>query len=71
MRFVEWSIGADPDRPAPTRHSACKICTAISPVSTVLQGPDEWALRHAGRTGHREFREIVSADLIARPKEER
>ncbi|MFE3068543.1 hypothetical protein [Streptomyces sp. NPDC059247] len=70
LRFTTWTIGADPDRPAPARYASCKECEAMSSVSTVLSEPDLWALEHAGRTGHRGFREVVSADLIARPAEE-
>ncbi|MFJ9428345.1 hypothetical protein ACIRQY_01670 [Streptomyces sp. NPDC101490] len=67
LRFARWTIGADPARPAPARYASCKECEQCSPVSTILREPDLWALEHAGRTGHRE---VVSADLIARPAEE-
>ncbi|MFJ6104814.1 hypothetical protein ACIQHY_27890 [Streptomyces sp. NPDC092359] len=70
LRFATWTIGADPDRPAPARYASCREGEQCSPVSTILSEPDLWALEHAGRTGHRAYREVVSADLIARPAEE-
>lgn len=71
LRFVTWTLTADPDRPPPVRHITCKECGELSDKGTDRETPEMWALEHSGRTGHTEYRETVSADLITRPVQER
>jgi hypothetical protein len=70
LRFVTWTLTADPDRPPPVRHISCKECGELSRKGTDRETPERWALEHSGRTGTA-YRETVSADLITRPVQER
>ncbi|MFF6870257.1 hypothetical protein [Streptomyces sp. NPDC012450] len=70
LRHALWTIGPDPDRTLPVLYTACKDCTERSPATTDRAASDLWALEHAGRTGHRRYREWVSVDLYARPANE-
>ncbi|MFB8101208.1 DUF7848 domain-containing protein [[Kitasatospora] papulosa] len=70
LRHALWTIGPDPDRDPPAMYAACKDCTEQGPVGTDRAACDMWALEHAGRTGHRRYRECVSVDLYARPANE-
>lgn len=68
-RYAEWIIGADrgEDAPPPVRHLECTTCRERSEACTSQLGPDAWALRHAARSGHRGFRETVTALLRVAP----
>ncbi|MFE0699104.1 hypothetical protein [Streptomyces sp. NPDC058872] len=63
LRFDTWVLRAAEDRPAPVRYIACQDCEDTSPVDTQQAPPETWALAHSGRTGHRRYREVVSAEL--------
>lgn len=70
LRFVNWRLAADPDRPPPVRHISCKECGERSGTGTDRETPEMWALEHSGRMGHTAYRETVSADLITHPVQE-
>ncbi|MER7908712.1 hypothetical protein [Streptomyces sp. NPDC096068] len=70
LGHVLWTIGPDPDRNPPVLYAKCKDCAEQSPATTDRAASDLWALEHAGRTGHRRYRECVSVDLYARPVNE-
>lgn len=65
-RYVDWTIDADHDQPT-QRRIECASCPAASGDSPGQLGPEDWALKHAGATGHRDYREIGIAHLHARP----
>ncbi|ROQ69155.1 hypothetical protein EDD93_3652 [Streptomyces sp. 840.1] len=72
MRFVEWTIGAPRgEAPRPVWRIRCCApgCEEESDPSPSHLAPDNWALQHAGRTGHTEFEELVRCRLVATPKE--
>ncbi|QCX81300.1 hypothetical protein C9F11_38585 [Streptomyces sp. YIM 121038] len=68
-RYVDWTLDSDPEQPT-QRRIECASCPAASGDSPGQLGPDQWALRHAGDTGHRDYREIAIAHLHARPADE-
>lgn len=69
LRRAPWTLS--PDRregtPPPARFITCKACRAKSPPSYIQAAPDAWAIAHTGETGHREFREVVTAHLRVSP----
>ncbi|GGV45441.1 hypothetical protein [Streptomyces spectabilis] len=65
-RYVDWSLGTDPEQPL-QRRIECASCSAASGDSPGQLGPEQWALRHAAATGHRDFQEIAVAYLRATP----
>lgn len=69
--FAEWTIGPERDEEghmtAPLREVQCRDCQKISESSPEQGETDLWALRHAGLTGHRGYREITTANLAVRP----
>ncbi|MFF9348557.1 hypothetical protein [Streptomyces sp. NPDC014734] len=69
IRYAEWSIGADrsENAPPPIRQVECVNCGERSETCTSQLGPDSWALRHAGLSGHGAYREIVTAYLRVTP----
>ncbi|WP_371772632.1 hypothetical protein [Streptomyces sp. NBC_01438] len=74
MRFVEWTIGAPRgELPQTVIVVRClePACTATSEPSPSHIGPDHWALKHAGRTGHTAYEEVARCRLVATPKEAR
>ncbi|MFE7804032.1 hypothetical protein ACFU51_05060 [Streptomyces sp. NPDC057430] len=68
LRHATWTIGADREAPEPpARFVTCKGCEARSEPSTAQADTDAWALKHAGQTGHRTYREFAAAHLRAYP----
>ncbi|WP_151898239.1 MULTISPECIES: hypothetical protein [unclassified Streptomyces] len=64
IREAEWVIGADRSEgapPSPIRETECTTCQERSAASCEQPGPDLWAIRHAARTRHTGFREVVTA----------
>ncbi|MFJ6459636.1 hypothetical protein ACIQM0_00920 [Streptomyces sp. NPDC091387] len=72
MRFVEWTIGA-PRGEAPQTTIVIRClepdCAEASEPSRSHIGPDLWALKHAGLSGHTEYEEVARCRLAAAPKE--
>ncbi|MEV0847023.1 hypothetical protein AB0J21_14295 [Streptomyces sp. NPDC049954] len=72
IRRIAWTIAAAVDEmgepAAPTRQTGCRDCPEHSGPVSQPEG-DEWALEHASTTGHRDFVEISTARLAARPTE--
>ncbi|MEV0845294.1 hypothetical protein AB0J21_05270 [Streptomyces sp. NPDC049954] len=70
IRRTEWAIAAAVDETgepvSSTRTTGCRDCPEHSGPVAQYEG-DAWAMRHAARTGHREFVEISTARLTARP----
>jgi hypothetical protein len=70
-RFAEWTIGPERDEEghlrAPVREVQCVTCEEMSEPSREPDRTDRWALRHAGLTGHRSYREITTAHLTVHP----
>ncbi|OII69973.1 hypothetical protein BJP39_15380 [Streptomyces sp. CC77] len=70
MREAEWVIGADRGEGAPrspVRETECATCHERSEAGDEQLGADLWAIRHAARTRHTGFREIVTAFLRVAP----
>lgn len=69
IRPADWTLGADRSEGAspPIRLIECTTCDESSPASEGQMEPESWALKHAGSTGHRGYREIVTAFLRATP----
>ncbi|MGW4779993.1 DUF7848 domain-containing protein [Streptomyces filamentosus] len=67
LRHLLWKIKPDPQRQAPIRYVQCRGCEEKSPVEASQAEGDLWAMNHAGRTGHRCYREFAASDLIATP----
>ncbi|MFB6829295.1 DUF7848 domain-containing protein [Streptomyces hydrogenans] len=67
LRHLLWRIKPDPARQAPIRYVQCRNCEEKSPTAAAQAEGDLWAMNHAGRTGHRGYREFAASDLIATP----
>jgi len=65
LRHLLWRIKPDPNRQAPIRYVQCRDCEERSPVEAAQAECDLWAVDHAGRTGHRRYREFAASDLVA------
>jgi hypothetical protein len=70
-RLADWAVGPDRDdnghAPAPVHEVQCKECDELSDPSPEQGTTDRWALKHAGLTGHRTYREITTAPLVVFP----
>ncbi|WP_236243964.1 hypothetical protein [Streptomyces sp. CC210A] len=70
IREAEWVIGADRSEgapPSPIRETECTTCQERSAAGCEQPGPDLWAIRHAARTRHTGFREVVTPFLRVTP----
>lgn len=67
IKLATWTLGADASEGVspPIREIECTTCMERSEPDTSQLGPDSWALRHAGLSGHSGYREIVTAFLRA------
>lgn len=68
---AEWTIGPERDQDGheyqPVLEVQCRQCTEESPFSTEQGNTDQWAMEHAGLTGHRSFRENTTRHLSVQP----
>ncbi|MFD9561550.1 hypothetical protein [Streptomyces sp. NPDC059994] len=73
IRAAEWTLGPDrgDDTPPITIQLRCTSCHDPSPEMPVLErgAAEQWALEHAGISGHTGFRETAVAHLLAIPAE--
>ncbi|MFF8408961.1 DUF7848 domain-containing protein [Streptomyces omiyaensis] len=67
LGYMKWRIKPDPARQTPIRYVQCRNCEEKSPIEGSQAECDLWAMDHAGRTGHRGYREFAASDLIATP----
>lgn len=57
-RFADWVLKLDTSGTGPIFEMECVSCDATSGAADTPDGPQNWALSHAGRTGHVVFRAL-------------
>lgn len=69
-RYAEWTLSPDTSRGGPVYEAECVTCWEASDPSDGTEAPEIWSLKHAGRTGHTEFRNLSSSFSRASMAEE-
>lgn len=70
-RFVHWVLRPDADvARRPEFALSCESCADASGTRPTTLEAQDWALRHAGRTGHETFRAVYVCFFRAVRKEE-
>ncbi|MFH8582962.1 hypothetical protein ACH4GP_01015 [Streptomyces celluloflavus] len=67
-RFADWVLKLETSNTPPMYEMECVSCDASSQVSEDPGGPQDWALKHAGRTRHELFRAVHTCFFRAAPK---
>ncbi|MCK7627778.1 hypothetical protein MUU72_32585 [Streptomyces sp. RS10V-4] len=67
-RFADWVLKVETSGSMPFYEMECMSCDASSVVSEEPGGPQNWALKHAGQTGHGLFRAMHTCFFRAVPK---
>ncbi|WP_330317504.1 hypothetical protein [Streptomyces platensis] len=67
-RFVDWVLKLETSDSVPMFEMECMSCEATSQAAEDPGGPQEWALKHAGRTHHKLFRAVHTCFFHAVPK---
>ncbi|WP_449334203.1 DUF7848 domain-containing protein [Streptomyces chattanoogensis] len=57
-RFVDWVLQLDTSGSVPFFEMNCMRCDETSKAAESPDGPQNWALKHAGRTGHDLFQAV-------------
>ncbi|MGP3924654.1 DUF7848 domain-containing protein [Streptomyces sp. 8N616] len=60
-RYADWVLTADTSGSGPIYVAECTTCGDASEASEETEGPEVWSLKHAGRTGHTGFRNIITS----------
>ncbi|MGW2184703.1 DUF7848 domain-containing protein [Streptomyces sp. NPDC001719] len=72
LRFADWRLRFDVTGSPPIFEMECTSCDTSSEASEAPAVPQEWAMKHAGRTGHTMFRAVNTSFFRAtQVKEER
>ncbi len=71
FRFVNWVLLLDTSGSPPIFELECTSCGTPSEASEAPDGPQEWALEHAGRSGHEMFRAVHTSFFRATRTEAR
>ncbi|TKA11833.1 DUF7848 domain-containing protein [Actinacidiphila oryziradicis] len=71
LRFVPWTISPnrEPDAEPITHAMQCTACGEKSLPFKEIEPAQLWALKHAGRTRHHTYREIITRPWRAVPAE--
>lgn len=71
LRFIAWTISPNKqlDAEPTTRAMQCAVCGEKSLVFEEIEPAQLWALKHAGRTHHLAYREVVTRPWRAEPAE--
>ncbi|MFI1431647.1 DUF7848 domain-containing protein [Streptomyces lydicus] len=67
-RFADWVLKLETSNSVPMYEMECVSCDATSETATEPDGPQNWALKHAGRTDHKLFRGVHTCFFHAVPK---
>ncbi|SHK76896.1 hypothetical protein SAMN05216268_101256 [Streptomyces yunnanensis] len=59
-RIADWDLDVGTSDSGSIYKHQCMSCGQKSSAAVTADGPDEWCLRHAERTGHTEFRGTVT-----------
>ncbi|MGW5114827.1 DUF7848 domain-containing protein [Streptomyces noursei] len=59
-RFAHWALDIDSSASGSSYQHQCATCGDQSGVADTAEGPDMWCLRHAERTGHTDFRCVIT-----------
>ncbi|MER6051104.1 hypothetical protein ABT168_27245 [Streptomyces sp. NPDC001793] len=59
-QFADWDLNVDTSASGSIYQHQCMTCGEKSGVAATAEGPDVWCLRHAGLTGHTDFRGAVT-----------
>lgn len=61
-RYAEWTLSPDTSRGSgPVYEAECTTCWEASDASETTEEPELWSLKHAGRTGHTGFRNLITS----------
>ncbi|MCQ4041988.1 hypothetical protein ACFOSC_15325 [Streptantibioticus rubrisoli] len=61
LRFAQWALTNEKSSGPPIHGTECVTCGETSQGADDWEGPQTWALRHAGQTGHTLFRGTVTS----------
>lgn len=67
-RFADWVLKLETSHSVPMYEMECMSCDETSEVAEEAGGPQDWALKHAGRTHHKLFRAVHTCFFHAVPK---
>ncbi len=71
FRFVNWVLLLDTSGSPPIFELECTSCGTSSEAAGAPAEPQEWALKHASRTGHTMFRAVHTSFFRATRTEAR
>ncbi|MBD0745375.1 hypothetical protein BG418_27445 [Streptomyces sp. CBMA152] len=60
-RYADWVLRPDSSGSGPIYAAECTTCGDASDGAEDTAAPEIWSLRHAGRTGHTGFRNIITS----------
>ncbi|MFE1172070.1 hypothetical protein [Streptomyces sp. NPDC058773] len=67
-RFADWVLKLETSHSVPMYEMECVSCDETSEVAEEPGDPQDWALKHAGRTHHKLFRAVHTCFFHAVPK---
>lgn len=67
MRFVSLRLARESESPDSIYSAECAACGEQSPGADGPDSPQDWSLRHAGRTGHTGFRLVITSHWRVAP----
>ncbi|MGW7573557.1 DUF7848 domain-containing protein [Streptomyces sp. NPDC054765] len=67
-RFADWVLKLETSDSVPIFEMECMSCDATSEAAEEPGSPQDWALKHAGRTHHKLFRAVHTCFFHAVPK---
>lgn len=65
--LIEYAVCADPDARQGVSHAWCMTCGMRSQEAEDRAVVKHWCLGHAGGTGHKRFRAVVTTFLMIVP----
>ncbi|MGW5593948.1 DUF7848 domain-containing protein [Streptomyces bauhiniae] len=65
--LIEYAVCADPDARQGVSHAWCMTCGMRSQEAEDRAVVKHWCLGHAGETGHKRFRAVVTTFLMVVP----